>query len=532
MPYKTNADIPSSVASALPASAQTIWRGAFNGFSKSNPKAKEEAAFKVAWAAVKEKYRKVRNTWVRMEDAMQKQRVNLFDTFMLDGVRRTADGYLAAYANVARTGVQMYKGKELGRPDLGDVKVYRPPAEVFHKDAMHSMAHRPVTLMHPSESVNARNWKKYAMGHTGDEVIRDGDHVRVPMVVMDAAAISAIESNDARELSMGYSTDLKWGKGKTRDGQTYDAVQTAIRANHLAIVPLARGGSTLKLGDQDEEQDTCPKCGMDVDADATECPYCKEDLTQDSISSSAPDDYENDPEALRQIPDDWVKSKTKDAAWSGSTRGDGQMTATVVIDGARIEVADELSANVINKHVSSLHSTAADLKSKLDKSEADKEEAEEEAERQQKDHKTAIDAKDGEIAVLKKQLADAQALNSPEKLDALVKDRLAVTDMASKILPSNFVFDGKSVLDIRKAAVSAKLGDSTVKDMSDAAIEGAFKALTADAARSGPSQLRDAIALSHQRSNGQRGDVDIRDAAHAEMEKNLNNAWRGGQKSA
>lgn len=178
----------------------------------------------------------------------------LTDSFVLDGVHRSKDGYLAAYANVARTGIQTYKGKELGRPDLGDVKVYRPPEEVFNHDAMHSMAHRPVTLHHPTETVNARNWKKYAKGHTGDEVIRDGDHIRVPVVVMDAETIQAFENKDACELSMGYSTDLKWTPGETPDGQTYDAVQTAIRANHLAIVPVARGGSTLKLGDDWSEE--------------------------------------------------------------------------------------------------------------------------------------------------------------------------------------------------------------------------------------------------------------------------------------
>jgi len=57
--------------------------------------------------------------------------MQLTDTFTLDGVKRTADGYLAAYARVARTGIQIYKGKELGRPDLGDVAVYRPASEVF-----------------------------------------------------------------------------------------------------------------------------------------------------------------------------------------------------------------------------------------------------------------------------------------------------------------------------------------------------------------------------------------------------------------
>ena len=170
--------------------------------------------------------------------------------FIIDGVRRTKDGYLAAYANVARTGIQKYKGSELGRPDLDVVRVYRPAEQVFDRAALKSMAHRPVTLNHPSEVVDAKNWSKYAKGHTGDDVIRDGDHVRVPMVLMDAAAIKAVE-NGTRELSMGYSTDLKWTPGVTEDGQEYDAVQTEIRANHLALVPVARGGSNLRFGDAD-----------------------------------------------------------------------------------------------------------------------------------------------------------------------------------------------------------------------------------------------------------------------------------------
>ena len=182
--------------------------------------------------------------------------LNLRDTIVMDGVRKTADGYLTCSPRVARVGVQIYKGKELGRPDLGDVRVYRlPPQEVFHRDAIKSMTHRPVTLTHPPETVNAGNWKHYSVGHTGDEVLRDGDAIRVPMVVMDAKAIDAYENHGVKELSVGYSTDLKWKKGVTRDGEAYDAIQTAIRGNHLAMVPAARGGDTLNMGDTDPRED-------------------------------------------------------------------------------------------------------------------------------------------------------------------------------------------------------------------------------------------------------------------------------------
>ena len=88
-------------------------------------------------------------------------KIDLLDTFVLDGVRKTSDGYITAFVRAGRTGVQLYRGAELGRPDLDVVRVYRPPEEVFSKDAMRSFAHRPVTLRHPPKPVNAKNWKQY-----------------------------------------------------------------------------------------------------------------------------------------------------------------------------------------------------------------------------------------------------------------------------------------------------------------------------------------------------------------------------------
>lgn len=179
----------------------------------------------------------------------------LFDAVTLDAgtVRRTGDGYLAASALSARTGIQLYRGAEVGKPHLDVVRVYRPPEEVFAKDAMHSFAWRPLTVDHPREAVTADNWKRLAVGQTGDEVARDGDAIRVPLVLMDAAAIRAVE-NGKRELSWGYTADLKWGDGKTPAGEAYDAIQTNIRANHLAVVAAARGGSALRIGDAAGDQ--------------------------------------------------------------------------------------------------------------------------------------------------------------------------------------------------------------------------------------------------------------------------------------
>ena len=178
----------------------------------------------------------------------------LFDTVDASGFRITNDGYLVAEASVARTGIQLYSAGELGMD--GDpnkvIRVYRPPEEVFAADAMASYAHRPVTNDHPTEMIDASNWAQYAKGQTGDEVIRDGEYVRVPLLLMDADAIADF-NRGKKELSMGYTMDLDIRDGKTPDGDKYDAMQTNLRMNHLALVSRARGGSELRLGDRIKE---------------------------------------------------------------------------------------------------------------------------------------------------------------------------------------------------------------------------------------------------------------------------------------
>jgi cation transport regulator len=66
MPYETNADLPSSVARHLPPHAQDIYRGAFNNAwaEHAGDPRQEEAAHRIAWAAVKRVYVKIGDSWV------------------------------------------------------------------------------------------------------------------------------------------------------------------------------------------------------------------------------------------------------------------------------------------------------------------------------------------------------------------------------------------------------------------------------------------------------------------------------------
>ena len=69
MPYDRNAELPRSVRDHLPEHAQTIYREAFNHAwaQYARDPVHEEIAHRVAWSAVKRKYRKEGERWVAKE---------------------------------------------------------------------------------------------------------------------------------------------------------------------------------------------------------------------------------------------------------------------------------------------------------------------------------------------------------------------------------------------------------------------------------------------------------------------------------
>ena len=71
MPYERNEDLPPSVRAHLPAHAQDIYRSSFNhawqSYGAGEPERREEIAHRVAWSAVKRRYRKLGGAWVAID---------------------------------------------------------------------------------------------------------------------------------------------------------------------------------------------------------------------------------------------------------------------------------------------------------------------------------------------------------------------------------------------------------------------------------------------------------------------------------
>lgn len=69
MPYESNADLPENLRRLLPPHAQDIYRAAFNHafFDHEGDPRQEEAAHRIAWAAVKRSYVRTAEGWRRRE---------------------------------------------------------------------------------------------------------------------------------------------------------------------------------------------------------------------------------------------------------------------------------------------------------------------------------------------------------------------------------------------------------------------------------------------------------------------------------
>ena len=169
------------------------------------------------------------------------------DRATLTEPRETENGYLVGDVRCARTGIQQYLGVEIGLPSMDIINVYRSPEEVFNKDSLASYPHKPMTSDHPTVDVDATNWKQFAGGDLGDEVLRDGEFVKVSFKMMDAGLISDYRAGK-REVSMGYTAEIEFADGVTPDGEPYQAIQKNIRINHIALVDSGRAGKDCRIG--------------------------------------------------------------------------------------------------------------------------------------------------------------------------------------------------------------------------------------------------------------------------------------------
>jgi hypothetical protein len=166
-----------------------------------------------------------------------------FDVSRLGRVTRTGVGGVRVPANLTRTGVLEYR-----RPDGGIRRELRRPSEVFNADSLASLEGVPVVDADAHTAlVTPETYSKVQRGHVSN-VRQDGKFVASDLHVNDADMIGKIDRNERHEISAGYVCKMVNVPGEY-EGEHYDAEQTCIRYNHVALLPrnAGRAGREVSL---------------------------------------------------------------------------------------------------------------------------------------------------------------------------------------------------------------------------------------------------------------------------------------------
>jgi hypothetical protein len=404
------------------------------------------------------------------------------DALTLDAPKRTKDGYMAVRARAARTGTYAYLGSEIdpdnqhGLRDAGVVNVLRDDKTVFDEASARSFIGKPVTDDHPSAPVNATNWRDYARGMIMG-AMRDGDYLAFDLLLTDAEAIKKI-GDGKRELSNGYAADLEFGDFEAADGTKCVARQASISGNHVALVDKGRAGSECAIADAA----TCDSATAEIAKLLLD-----QILTDERTYSGSRDGHTNNPtNVVRQS-------------------GDIQMPHTLIIDGLQVtEVSDQAKAAIekLQGQFKDANERAAKAEGDLAKLATDK---------------ATLEAK---VTTLEQQVKDAKL--TPAQLRDAAKAFAQTLETAKKLAPAATLADSMDEAEIKRAVVSAKLGDAA-KDWSDEQIAVSFDTLAAAQPSGTVDPIRNAMSG---------GIVNVGDAkaeyvkSRDEARKNLSDSWR------
>ena len=150
----------------------------------------------------------------------------------------SSEGYFYDTPILTRTGIFTY------HLDDGTVRrELRRPEDVFEPDSLASYEGKPIIITHDARMVDKDNARRERVGTILTPGQQDGETVRAKVVIDDPDAVKA---SGLRELSLGYYEDLIMLPGEW-NGEPYDAIQTNIRVNHLALVAVARAGEDARL---------------------------------------------------------------------------------------------------------------------------------------------------------------------------------------------------------------------------------------------------------------------------------------------
>lgn len=162
-----------------------------------------------------------------------------------DSTYFTDEGYLVDHPILTSCGIFEYVNSD------GSIRrELRLPKYVFDEDSLKTYRGKPIIITHDAGVVDKSNVDKEQIGTILSDGYKDGNDVRAEIIIHDT---DAMKDSGLKELSLGYNLDLIEEPGVYK-GEHYDAIQTNIVINHLAIVASARAGEQARLNIDGKEE--------------------------------------------------------------------------------------------------------------------------------------------------------------------------------------------------------------------------------------------------------------------------------------
>lgn len=172
--------------------------------------------------------------------------LNSFHTVSQDKPRweKTADGFLRTRARLLAERVMTYGRQELA--EVPDSLLDSPVVQMFvSKDTMGS-GESLRSLEGGAVVAGNHNWldpqviKTYQVGQVAGTPVLDGPYLVADLLITCPATIADIEAGRLVDISAAYTADTIFEPGDF-DGTPYDARQTCLRYNHVAILAPGEG---------------------------------------------------------------------------------------------------------------------------------------------------------------------------------------------------------------------------------------------------------------------------------------------------
>ena len=416
-------------------------------------------------------------------------RVTRLDSIRLDRDDKTyftEEGYLVDHPVLTSCGIFEYKN-----PDGSTRRELRLPEHVFAKKSLESYRGKPVIITHDAGEISKDNVGEEQIGTIMSEGYRDGNDVKAEIVIHDT---DSMKKSGLKELSLGYNLDLIEEPGEY-NGEPYDAIQTNIIINHLALVASARAGEQARLNIDGSDKEQALKGGrlmanINIDGETLTPEELKQAIADFKAKKEAkPDSVETKPEPAPEtepVPkeDDGnvpVEEQPAESEPDEITK-DGSSPADIAAEVAKRKEERAENAPTTEEEVKDAFDSAeADidmLLAALDKILGEKKENAEDC--SGKDCGTKKDEEGDDTFEGDSSDDESKSLNN-DSVDSIIRDRLALCRLGDRLNMDGL--EKMSLTDGKKAIINKVLPQMRLDGKGDAYIEAAYDMAVSEVSR-------------------------------------------------